>query len=245
MDIHDELRRWWDTDAATYDRAPTHGMASPTERAAWTAALQRHLPEPPARVLDVGAGTGFLSLALARLGFAVTALDLSGGMLEQLTASAERDGVTVATVQGPADRPPGGPFDAVVERHLLWTLPDPAAALEAWRAVAPEGRLVVLEGLWGAADPAERARQRLREGWRRLRGRPHDHHGAYDPAVKEALPLGAGTHPDALIELIEAGGWSGVTIERLRDVEWARLLARPAAERPLGTTPLFAISARA
>ena len=42
-----------------------------------------------------------------------------------------------------------GPFDAVVERHLLSTLLDPGAALAAWREAAPTGRLVLIEGTWG------------------------------------------------------------------------------------------------
>lgn len=244
MNIHDELRRWWNTDAATYDHAHTHGMRSPTERAAWTAALRRALPDPPARVLDVGAGTGFLSIAAARLGHEVTSLDLAPAMLEHLRENARAAGVQTEVVEGPAEQPPPGPFDAVIERHLLWTLPDPLLALKAWRAAAPEGRLVVFEGLWGNADKAEALRGQARKAWRRLRRIAPDHHAGYEPSVRASLPLADGTHPDALVAAIEDAGWRAVAIERLRDIEWARLLATPPAERALGTTPQYVLTAR-
>jgi SAM-dependent methyltransferase len=39
-------------------------------------------------------------------------------------------------------------FD-VVARHLLWTLPDPAAALRRWIGLLrPRGHLVFVEGRW-------------------------------------------------------------------------------------------------
>ena len=136
MELTDRVRAYWDADAATYDDTPDHGAASPAERAAWNAALARLLPTPPARVLDAGAGTGFLSLACGRLGHRVTALDLSPAMLARLRAAAERDDLTVEVVEGEATSPPPGPFQAVVERHLLWTLPDPAAALAAFNIMA-------------------------------------------------------------------------------------------------------------
>src|SRR5580704_3592946 len=154
MAILDEIRRFWDDDAATYDNAPGHRPTSSGVQAAWTAALETLLPPAPARVLDCGAGTGFLSLIAARLGHGVTALDLSPHMLAVLSASAAAEGLDIDVVVGPAHEPPHG-FDAVIERHLLWTLPDPGAALAAWRAAAPEGRLVAIESLWGDADPVE------------------------------------------------------------------------------------------
>jgi SAM-dependent methyltransferase len=243
MELTDRVSDYWDADAATYDDSPDHGATSPAERAAWNAALHRLLPPPPSRVLDVGAGTGFLSLLCGRLGHRVTALDLSTGMLARLRATAERDGLTVEVAEGEAGSPPPGPFQAVVERHLLWTLPDPAAALAAWRAVAPGGRLVLFEGLWGRADPVEHLRQQTREGVRRLRREPDHHHDRYDPAVAEALPLMGGAHPDRLVELVEQAGWGPARLERLRDIEWTRLLRQPPAARLLGVTPQFAVVA--
>jgi hypothetical protein len=131
----------------------------------------------------------------------------------------------------------------VVERHLLWTLADPGAALTAWRAVAPAGRLVLFEGLWGGADPVERLRGQAREGLRRLRREPDHHHDRYEPAVWEALPLADGTHPDRVVELVEAAGWGPARLERLRDVEWAQLLQLAPPDRLLGVTPRYAVVA--
>jgi len=243
VELTDRVRAYWDADAATYDDSPDHGAASAAEQAAWNAALVRLLPASPCHVLDAGAGTGFLSLACARLGHRVTALDLSSGMLDRLRIAAERDGLAVEVAEAGAESPPSGPFDAVIERHLLWTLPDPAGALAAWRAVAPAGRLVLFEGLWGRADPVEHLREQTREGMRRLRREPDHHHDRYDPAVVEALPLAGGTHPDRLVELVEGAGWGPARLERLRDIEWARLLRQPPAARLLGVTPRFAIVA--
>jgi SAM-dependent methyltransferase len=243
LELTDKVRAYWDADAATYDDSFDHGPGSPTHRAAWNAVLHRLLPGPGSRVLDVGAGPGFLALAAARLGHRVTALDLSAGMLARLREGAARDGLEVEVVEGRAEEPPPGPFDAVIERHLLWTLPDPGAALAAWRAVAPGGRLVVFAGLWGDADPVERLRRQAQDGLRRLRGDPDDHHRPYDPALCEALPLAGGAHPDRLVELVEGAGWGPVRLERLRDVEWAQLLQLPPSARLLGVTPRFALVA--
>lgn len=243
-EAQDAIRDFWDIDARTYDQAGDHHPRSAVVLAAWRAAFLRLLPPPPARVLDVGAGTGFLSLNLVRLGYDVTALDIAPAMLEELRHKADAAGADIATVEGPAEEPPPGPFDAVVERNVVWTLPDPTRAMAAWRNAAPDGRLVLFEGLWGeGADPVEKARRRGREFIHRVRGDSHGHHGSYDERMLAALPLGGGPDPERLIPMVEATPWGPARIERLHDVDWAarHVLSQP--DQLLGTHPRFAVIA--
>lgn len=238
MSVHDEIRQWWDDDAATYDA--THRPRSAAEQAAWTAVLGALLPAPPARVLDCGAGTGLLSLSAGSLGHDVTAVDLSGRMLSHLARSAEDRGLRVRTVEGRADQVPSPPYDAVMERHLLWTLPNPEATLGAWRAATvPGGRLILLGVV--SEPPARRRARRWIDRWNR---RPPRHHGEYPASLRAALPLArGGMSPSRFAELAEQAGWEAPQLLRLADVEWAEKLSLPAAERMLGTPARFAVVA--
>lgn len=78
------IQEYWDADAAICDRSGHHHFRSAAERAAWSAFMVDALPAVPVRVLDVGAGTGFLSIIAAELGHQVTALDVSASMLSEL-----------------------------------------------------------------------------------------------------------------------------------------------------------------
>ncbi len=240
--VHAQLRRYWDEDAATYDRSLSHGLTESGAAAAWRALLARLLPPAPARVLDVGAGTGAMSLLVAELGHSVTAVDLSPGMLAHAARKATERGLSVATVVGRADEPPAGPFDAVIERHLLWTLPDPAATLARWHDVAaPTGRLILLEGFWGRNELPFRLLRGLGALARRAMGHPHDHHGGYEPELVAALPMAGGTRPDGLLAVAADAGWRRLRIERMRDVEWAYRLARGPVLGLLDAVPLFVV----
>lgn len=240
----DQVRDFWDADAATYDRDPGHHPVSPLERAAWRGTLERLLPVVPASVLDVGAGTGFLSLIAAELGHHVTAVDLSSGMLGRLRAKAEEAGLEVEIVEGEAASVPAGPFDAVISRHLLWTLLEPLTALRAWHEAAPHGRLVLVESFWG--DPGsrmERFSRRAARGLARARGSAPPHHASYPPDLTAALPLAQGTSPERLLQLVSASGWASPRIRQLTDVGWAAQRRLPWLERALGGAPPFALVA--
>jgi len=241
--VSEEIQQFWDEDAAVYDDSPEHHPRRPHERAAWGATLRRLLPDPPARVLDAGAGTGFLSLLLAAQGYQVTAMDLSAGMLEKLRAKAARQGLDVEIVRADAASPPDGPFDAVVERHLLWTLPDPAAALAAWRQAVPTGRLVLVEGTWGKTTGIPAVQAEARRLARRFRGAESGHHGHYTDRVVNALPHANGITPAEMVSLVEASPWGRARLERLRDVEWATLEGRSLLDQLLGTNPRWAVTA--
>jgi SAM-dependent methyltransferase len=142
---------YWDGQAATFDDEPDHGLRDPRVRAAWRDLLLTHLPAAPARVADLGCGTGTLSVLLAEEGHDVHGIDLSGQMVAAAQAKARAAGVSGAFTQGDAADPSlaEAAFDVVLSRHVLWALPDPGAALRRWcELLAPGGRLLLVEGFW-------------------------------------------------------------------------------------------------
>ncbi|MGV4984872.1 class I SAM-dependent methyltransferase [Streptomyces sp. NRAIS4] len=144
----------WDAEAGSFDDEPDHGLRDPEIRAAWAARLRSWLPGHPADVLDLGCGTGSLSLLAAAQGHRVTGVDSSPAMVERARAKlAGRDAVVL---RGDAAAPPVGEqrFDVVLVRHVLWTLPGPDRVLRHWRdLLRPGGRLVLVEGVWGTVHP--------------------------------------------------------------------------------------------
>ncbi|GGM75964.1 SAM-dependent methyltransferase [Lentzea pudingi] len=156
-------REFWDQHAATFDDEPDHGLRDPRVRRAWADLLLPLVP-PAASVADLGCGTGSLSVLLAEAGHEVHGLDLSEEMAQAARSKAAAAGVIVGFTTGDAAHPPypKASFDVVLARHVLWALPDPAAALEQWVSLLrPGGLLVLVEGRWstGAGLTAAEARE--------------------------------------------------------------------------------------
>ncbi len=150
---------YWDGEAQGFDEAADHGLRDPAVRTAWRDLLHTVLPSPPSDVVDLGCGTGSLALLAAEAGHRVTGVDFAPRMIEQARAKADAAGLDIDWRIGDAAAPPvrHGAFDVVLERHVLWAMPDPAAALQAWAALLkPDGVLLLVEGRWwtGAGLPA-------------------------------------------------------------------------------------------
>jgi len=158
------MKEIWDAEAASFDEQPDHGLRDPSVRTAWSDLLLPLMPTAPASVADLGCGTGSLAVLLAQAGYAVDGVDLSSRMLAVAKEKAEAAGVSVGLREGDAADPPCAPgaYDVVLARHVLWAMPEPAAALGKWVSLLkPGGRLVLVEGRWftGAgisADECER-----------------------------------------------------------------------------------------
>lgn len=81
----------------------------------------------------------------------MTGLDLCEAMLARARPKLAAAGRRASLFLGDAEdtREPSGRYDAVVCRHLVWTLPDPARAAAEWlRVLRPGGRLLVVDGDW-------------------------------------------------------------------------------------------------
>lgn len=173
--------------------------------------LAEHLPDPPARIVDVGGGAGQQSIRLARKGYEVTILDPSKEMLDEarrrlasenedvrrLMRLAEGEGERAQEVLG------GETFDAVLCHGVLMYLEDARPMIRALSALAFTGGIVSVltkNALALAARPA-------------LEGRYRDALSALR-TDRDRGRLGVMTRGDTVEGLSEAFAESGLAVER-------------------------------
>ena len=160
-----------------------HRLDDP-ERQRWlpAGALVGRIARPGLQVADVGAGTGYFAIPLARAvlpGGRVFAVDLQPKMLQLLRARVPQD-LAIALVEGDATRTtlPGASVDVVLLANVWHELDDHAAALaEASRILARGGRITILDWrtdveqplgppLEHRIAPADTTRTLEQHGWR-------------------------------------------------------------------------------
>lgn len=213
------LRSIWDDRvgqwADTVDGSP--GFAQLRDRMLTLAA-----PTPTDRCLDLGAGTGFLTLPLAERSRTVLATDLSAQMLASLRAAAARAGASIATQAGDMARLQLRPasFELIVSSYAMHYLTDAdkerlLSNMHSW--LVPGGRIVVSDMMVGRkldqhhrAVFLEKALVMLRRGpagWWRL--------------TKNVVRIGSGKGrlrpcpPEWWIAAVEQAGFEGVAYEHV------------------------------
>lgn len=209
-DVQRRITTFWDTVAPGYNSPENVATPGSADYDAWLVALARLLPSGPARVLDVGTGTGFAAGLAARLGHRVTAIDLSLAMLEIARAGDARH--TVRFVLGDAVTPDFAPasFDAIISRSVLWTLREPDRALGSWyELLAPGGRVIAIYGL---SPPDESAATSSGS-------EPSLFERHYNADTRSALPaMRLSTH-EPLQRAAASAGFQRVRIEPLQSLE--------------------------
>lgn len=208
--LKEKISRIWDTSSATFDSRPAHGIQSEEERTSWLSLFREELPpENPLSILDIGCGTGELSIILADLGHRVTGLDLSPGMLQAAEKKAREKGLTIDFHQGDAENPPFQPetFDLVLQRHVVWTLPHPEHAISQWfELLRNGGRICFIDGLLERGEIVDTTRHI---------------HPNYDAETEDALPCAKGLSIDQAEEMLTNAGFSSFS---LRDIGHIRAL---------------------
>ena len=211
----------WDDSAGQYDLHVSHGVRTKEERKLWMDVFQNVLPEGDhLSILDVGCGTGAMGLILAEMGHSVTGIDLSEGMMEVGRKKNADRGLSMIFLEGDAENPlfADDSFDAVVNRHLLWTLPRPEVALASWnRVVRPGGRVIVIDGVWDDGKTTTKIRRTVSQ----VLGKVFDPLSApssYAEEVSAALPNLGGVPEDAARRYFTDAGFADISLEDLMHI---------------------------
>ncbi|ADB61282.1 Methyltransferase type 11 [Haloterrigena turkmenica DSM 5511] len=196
-DVKDVVREYWNGRADSYDDDGISGVRDDEQREAWLAVLRQWTGDPPRRVLDLGCGTGTISLLLAELGHDVSGIDLTPEMLERARSKAREARLSIGFGLGDAEAlpVPDDACDVVTARHLIWTLPNPSRAIREWRRVVrPGGRIILLEGRWDFPEPWDEYRE-----------------------IYDDLPLYRGRPPGELVDFLADHGLERIEREPLMD----------------------------
>ncbi len=232
--VQQRITGFWSTVAPDYEARGGNVPARGSEEFdAWIEALRELLPPAPADVLDVATGTGFAALIAAGLGHRVTAIDLAEPMLNEARRAATERGLDVRFELADAVSPglPPASLDAIVCRHLIWTLREPETAFRRWRELLrPDGRVVAIDGYWFREEPRPSAAQEPESPGL------FDRH--YTRETRAALPTMSFTSPEPLIAMLERAGFVNLELGYLSRVH-------ALAKDPPGRDPWYVVTARA
>lgn len=201
--VKDFVKSYWSERAATFDESPNHCWQNERQHRAWLDILDDIAGPTPIDVLDLGAGTGFLSLMLAELGHRVTGVDIAPPMVMSAERKAQDQGRAATFRLGDIEQLPDdeNTYDLIVGRHIIWTLPNPHEALRDWlRVLRPGGKLALVE--FAARSGPDGQERRSAPGYEE-----------YAPA----LPFYGGSESTLLIDTLREAGFHHTMAKSLMD----------------------------
>ena len=203
-----EVIAYWDKAANHYDGEFGGGISGSAEHDIYKSIIVKSLSGTNGtKVLDVGCGTGEISIIFAGLGFEVAGIDVSDKMLAHAIEKNRQLGLDILFAYGDAENPPfkEHSFDVVFSRHLIWTLTDPGKAVVNWiRLLKPGGILLAIDGVWihKGFEPSVRRllaniivsikKLKIHRGWTN-----------YYAADKNDFPLFGGTGAKSIMDLFK------------------------------------------
>ncbi|XRP97186.1 class I SAM-dependent methyltransferase [Methanocaldococcus sp. 16A] len=219
-DVKNYIKKYWDMRSETYDNSPGHSGLPEV----WKSVLYETFGDKKLRILDVGTGTGFLAILLAELGHEVVGIDLSEKMLERAKNKAKDRGLDIEFMIADAENLPfdDKEFDAVINRHLLWTLPNPQKAINEWsRVVKKGGKVVAIDGKWMEKTFEEKIRKLIGQIAIMIyeKRNPWKNKNIYDKEINKKLPFYGGSNPEDIVNLFKNANLTNISVKNLK---WIR-----------------------
>lgn len=143
--IKERIQNYWSErsrDFAGLRRQELEGEMAPL----WQAEIEKYIPmDRELKILDVGTGSGFFAILLAKLGHQVTGIDLTPSMIEEAAKLAAEQRVHADFLVMDAENPEFADesFDVVISRNLTWTLPHAEHAYRQWYRVLKSGGILL------------------------------------------------------------------------------------------------------
>lgn len=219
--VKDRIRDYWSQRAATFDNDPGHAIEPVKEAPQWQALILRTLGRIEGKkVLDLASGTGEISRQLLDLGADVTGVDFSEEMMNR--ARAKHEGRTWRGVLDDAEilaSQPDASFDAIMTRHLIWTLPDPDGAFRSWyRVLKPGGLVLLVDGDWRCNGFPRYLLRNLADWLEPETGRPNARRDYGD--ILTQVKYGEGVDARQVARDLARVGFTDITTHSLRRIYW-------------------------
>lgn len=149
-------------------------------------------------------------------------MDWSEPMLERARQKAKSRGRDISFRMGDAENTmePDDHYDVVVNRHLVWTLVDPAAAFREWlRVLKPGGRVLIVDGDFVNATRLERFFSSLSVWGQRVGllrpdapSQPREMLETHR-SILARVHFSQGARAEAVVGLLRAAGFADITVD--------------------------------
>jgi len=220
-ELKKQISEYWSNGADGYNKYVLSSLQPGVLKKRWQEILRESIGDERMMILDVGTGPGIIAILLADMGHRVTGLDLTSEMLNKARENTERLGLSIEFKQGDAENIPfeDGSFDVVINRHVLWTMPKPDAAIKEWkRVLRPEGKLVIVDGNWYLPLDSS-LKNRIWQSFAKMLVSIQEKRNAFyrrgDPGLRKMLPMTFMKRPEHDVELLKRQGFKDINVRTI------------------------------